>query len=96
MLKAYEVFPDAAKMQHNVELQGVSAAIQNMLLMAHGMGLGSLWIADIYWVMDDLVAYFDKKGWELIAGVSLGYPDESEWNKGPPSKLSVDEVTEFR
>ena len=94
--KVYEVFPEAAKFQHNVEVQGVSATIQNMLLMAYSMGIGSLWIADIYWVMDDFLAYFNKKGWELISGLSFGYPDEIEWNKGPPSKLSVDEVTEFR
>ena len=94
--KLKEVFPNAEKIQFNVEAQGVSAAIQNMLLMAYSMGIGSLWIADIYWVLDDLVAYFDKENWELFAGVSFGYPDDSELNKSPLSKLSVDEVTEFK
>jgi nitroreductase len=94
--KVKEVIPNAEKLQHMVELQGVSAAIQNMLLMAYSMGVGSLWIADIYWVLDELETYFNKEGLELVAGVSFGYPDESEIGKSPPSKLSVDEVTEFR
>lgn len=36
------------------ELQSVSAAIQNMLLKAHSMGLGSLWIADILYATEAL------------------------------------------
>jgi len=95
MNKIREVMPDADRLGHMVELQGVSAAIQNMLLMAHSMGLGSLWINDVYYMLEELEEYFDN-GWELVAGVSFGYPNESEMNKNPPSKLSVDEVTEFR
>ncbi len=95
MSKIAQVMPDADKKGHMVELQGVSAAIQNMLLMAYSMGLGSLWINDVYYAVSEFEAYFGN-GWELIAGVSFGYPDESEMNKSPPSKLSVDEVTEFK
>jgi nitroreductase len=62
--------------------QGVSAAIQNMLLMAHSMGLGSLWINDVYYAVRELEEYFDNS-WELIAGTSFGYPHESEVNKNP-------------
>ena len=95
MSKIRKVMPDADRLGHMVELQGVSAAIQNMLLMAHSMGLGSVWINDVYYVLDEFETCFNN-GWELVAGVSFGYPDESEMNKNPPSKLSVDEVTEFR
>ncbi len=93
--KLHLVWPNAEKLGHMALVQGVSAAIQNMLLMAHSMGLGSLWLADVYYVFDELTEYFDTS-WELVAGVSFGYPDENEMNKNPPSKLSVDEVTEFR
>lgn len=90
-----EVMPHVDELAHMVEIQGVSAAIQNMLLMAYNMGLGSLWINDIYYVLDSLKDHFGHP-WELVAAVSLGYPVESERDKGPPSKLSVDEVAEFR
>ncbi len=90
-----EIFPDSEKLLHMVDVQGVAAAIQNMLLMAHVMGLGSLWINDVYYVLDELTGYFDNS-WELVAAVSFGYPAESEKHKSPPPKLTVDEVTEFR
>jgi nitroreductase len=95
MSKVSEIFPDSEKLLHMADIQGVAAAIQNMLLMAHDMGLGSLWINDVYYVLDELTEYFDNS-WELVAAVSFGYPDESEMNKSPPPKLTVDEVTEFR
>jgi nitroreductase len=95
MSKIREVMPDSEKLGHMVELQGVSAAIQNMCLMAYSLGLGSLWINDVYYLVSELEEYFGY-GWELVAGVSFGYPDEEEVNKKPPSKLSVDEVTDFR
>jgi len=36
-----------AKHVEESSLQSVAAAIQNMLLKAYGMGLGSLWICNI-------------------------------------------------
>ena len=80
---------------HMAELQGVSAAIQNMLLMAYSLGLGSLWINDIYYAVDALEQYLEKP-WELVAAVSVGWPSEQEQTKAPPSKMTLDEVTEFR
>jgi nitroreductase len=93
--KLPEVWSNSEKLSHSVLIQGVSAAIQNMLLMAHSMGLGSLWIADIFYAYDELTAYFNST-WELVAGVSFGYPEASEMNKSPPSKLSVEDVTDYR
>jgi nitroreductase len=84
----------ARKLAHMAELQGVSAAIQNMLLVAYSCGLGSLWINDIYYAVEALEQYFSKP-WELVAAVSLGWPSEQEQNKEPPNKMGVDEVTEF-
>ena len=95
MSRVSEIFPDSEKLLHMVDVQGVAAAVQNMLLMAHDMGLGSLWINDVYYVLDELTEYFDNP-WELVAAVAFGYPAESEKHKSPPPKLTVDEVTEFR
>ena len=73
------------------EEHSVAAAIQNMLLKAHGIGLGSLWIADIYYVLDALVKNLGKP-WKLMAAVSIGWPASP--GKVPP-KRTVDEVAEF-
>ncbi len=57
-------------------IQNTAAAIQNMLLMAHALGLGSVWIG----------AFDEKKVKELLeipedydvhALVCIGYPDEN-------------------
>ncbi len=58
-----------------VEIQSIGAAIQNMLLAATELGLGSLWIADVFEAREELSEWLGESS-ELIAAVSLGYPDE--------------------
>jgi nitroreductase len=73
------------------EEHSVAAAIQNMLLKAYGLGLGSLWIADIYYALDALTMHLAQP-WKLMAAVAIGWPASA--GKAPP-KLSVDDVSEF-
>jgi len=73
------------------EVHGVAAAIQNMLLTAYSIGLGSLWIADIYYALDALADHLGKP-WKLIAAVAIGWPASPG---KVPTKKTVDEVTEF-
>ncbi len=59
-----------------VNIQSIGAAIQNMLLAAQDLNIGSLWICDVF------EAYWELSEWmgetsQMIAAVSLGYPDES-------------------
>lgn len=56
--------------------QSVAAAIENMLLAATEMGVGSLWVCDIYFAYAELCAWLRPEG-ELLAAVALGYPDEA-------------------
>jgi nitroreductase len=74
------------------EVHSVSAAIQNLLLKAHSLGLGTCWIGDIFYTYDEIMDYF-RKPWKLLAGITLGYTDVVP---GARPRLSVDEVTEFR
>ena len=73
------------------EVHSVSAAIQNLLLKAHSLGLGTCWIGDIFYTYDAIMNYFDKP-WKLLAAITLGWPDVSP---GPRARLTVDEVAEF-
>lgn len=73
-------------------MQSVAAAIENMLLKAHSVGLGSVWICDTYYATDALKKHLGKP-WELVAAVTLGWPAETPQ---PRSRKPVDEVTEFR
>jgi F420 biosynthesis protein FbiB-like protein len=59
-----------------VDSQSIGAAIQNMLLAASELGLGSLWICDVFFAYKELQDWLGEKG-EMIAAVSFGYADES-------------------
>ena len=72
-----------------VDVQSVGAAIQNMLLAALELGLGSLWICDVFYAYDELCEWLGETH-QMIAAVSLGYADESP---DPRPRQPVDEVT---
>jgi len=62
--------------QELVDVQSIGAAIQNMLLAATDLGIGSLWIADVLYAVTELKAWLQEEG-QLVAAVSFGVPDES-------------------
>ncbi|MCJ7730995.1 nitroreductase family protein [Candidatus Bathyarchaeota archaeon] len=73
------------------EEHSVAAAVQNICLRAYDLGLGSLWIGDIYYAYEETRRYFGKD-WKLSGSVALGYPA----TEGKvPKKKSLDEVAEF-
>jgi len=74
-----------------VDIQSVGAAIQNMLLTATELGLGTLWICDVFFAYEEFCDWLDERG-QLIAAVSIGYPAHSPRSR--PRK-SVSEVTVF-
>jgi F420 biosynthesis protein FbiB-like protein len=59
-----------------VNVQSVGAAIQNMLLAAQDLGLGSLWICDVFYAEEELLSWLGEDC-QMVAAVSFGYPDES-------------------
>lgn len=79
------------KISNVVDVQSIGAAIQNLLLAAMEYGIGSLWICDVFYADDELCTWLGQTH-EMIAAVSLGYPDEKP-NARP--RKSVTEVTEW-
>jgi len=77
--------------QELVDVQSVGAAIQNMLLAALDLGLGSLWICDVFYAYEQLMNWLGEKG-QMVAAVSLGYPDESPEAR---SRKPFDEVVRW-
>ena len=70
-------------------VQSVGAAIQNMLLAATALGLGSLWIADVW------EAYPELNGWletdhQMVSTASLDYLDIDP--QAPPRRPMKDIV----
>ncbi len=71
------VFIDRESMYHEVkDHQGIGACIQNMLLAAHGLGLGAVWLGEILKNADEVRARLGVAGqMELMAVIAVGHPD---------------------
>lgn len=74
-----------------MHIQSVGAAIENMILAAEDLGLGTLWIGNVFYAGRWVCRYAGKRE-QLIAAVSIGYADETP--KARPRK-SINEVTEW-
>ena len=71
------------------DISSVGACIENMLLEAHNLNVGSLWIGYILQIEEELKKKFNTNK-KLIAGISLGYTDT--WPKARPRK-TISECT---
>jgi nitroreductase len=74
-----------------VNTQSIGAAIQNMALAAQDLGIGSLWICDVFEAYDELCQWLGEPG-QMVAAMSLGYADESPAAR---SRKPVNEVTRW-
>lgn len=70
----------------------IGASIENMLLKATQLGLGTLWIANTCFAYHDMMQVIQAPG-QLIGAVALGYPDEQ-----PPKRprKPLEDILEFR
>ena len=74
--------------------QSVGACLQNMLLMAHGLGLGAVWLGEILKSADQVrQAVGLDQDHELMAVVALGQPAGGE---GKPHRLPLSELVLVR
>lgn len=71
----------ANKRDYGNKYADVSCAMQNMMLAANALDLGSCWINQLRWLQDNPVlrAYLQQLGMaedeEVCASLSIGYPD---------------------
>lgn len=69
------------RFQELVDIQSIGAAIENLILAATSLGLGTLWIGDVFANYDGFSAWIGNKK-QLVAAVTLGYPDEHPDKRG--------------
>ena len=77
------------------EVQGIGAAVENFLLAATAMGYGACYMtgpAHSKREIEELIN-FNKEGYELMAMISLGIPEEE--TPKAPSRKPLDEVVTF-
>ncbi len=75
---------------YEMEIQSASAAVQNMLLQATELGLGSLWLGIVVLVASQIECFLGIEG-KLLAMIPIGYPSK---NYIPPRKKPLAEVIE--
>lgn len=66
----------------------IGAAVQNMLLTAENLGLGTLWIANTCFAYPELTELLKTDG-QLICAVVVGYADEAPM---PRPRKSIEEI----
>jgi len=59
------------------DVQSVSAAIQNMLLAAHALGLGTCWMTGPVHVEDEINSALGVVGKKLVAVITVGYQQKN-------------------
>ena len=57
-------------------IQSIGASIQNMILTATDLGLGSLWNCDIFFAHQEMQSWLDTNE-QVIACFSIGYQEEN-------------------
>lgn len=70
----------------------IGASVENILLAAQEMGLGTLWIANTCFAYRELAAYLGSEE-QLVCAIAIGYADEAP--KQRPRK-PLEEIVEYR
>lgn len=70
----------------------IGASVENMLLTAQELGLGTLWIANTCFAYNELTSYLNTKD-QLVGAIAVGYADEKPQQR--PRK-QLDEIVEYR
>ena len=74
------------------DILSIGASIENILLKAEELGVGTLWIANTCFAYQELVTYLGIQG-QLIGAIAVGYAEEEPAAR--PRK-SIEEIVEYR
>lgn len=88
----YKVISTDERVTEICDFLSIGASIENMILKATEIGLGTLWIANTCFAYDALMEYIGLPG-QLIGAVAVGYADEQP--KERPRKTLL-EIMKYR
>lgn len=73
-----ELFKVEKEMAHDffrtMEIQSSAAAVQNILLAAASLGLGTVWLGILYLIKDEVLRFLGEPTGEFMAVVPVGHP----------------------
>lgn len=67
-----------------MEIQSSAAAVENMLLAATSVGLGSVWLGILFLMKDEVLRFLGEPGGEFMAVVPIGHP--AKQTEGPKKR----------
>ncbi|HAK59623.1 MAG TPA: nitroreductase family protein [Nitrospiraceae bacterium] len=84
------VFADTKAMYHDVkDHQAIGACIQNMLLAAHALGLGAVWLGEILKNAGEVRALLElPEEMDLMAVLAVGHPTDKSTKSSSRKKIS--------
>lgn len=88
----YEPVDTDGRLSEICDSLSIGASIENLLLRATEMGLGTLWIANTCFAYDNLMEVIGEKG-QLIGAIALGYAEEQPL---PRPRRNLEEILEYR
>ncbi len=75
-----------------MEIQSSAAAVENLLLAAASLGLGSVWLGILYVIKNELLSFLEEPSGEFMAVIPVGYPQNA---KAGPNKKALENVVKY-
>ena len=88
VVNPYDHLPDYTRVWEKSDLQAIGAFIEHILLGAKAIGLGTLWMNDVYFMQSESKAFLNIPH-DVQAIIAIGIPDETMY---PRPRKSIDEV----
>ncbi len=67
-----------------MEIQSSAAAVENLLLAATSLGLGSVWLGILFLIKREVLTFLGEPNGEFMAVVPVGYPAKK--TEGPKKR----------
>ncbi|MDE7447407.1 MAG: nitroreductase family protein [Lachnospiraceae bacterium] len=88
----FDVIDSDSRFAEISDTLSIGASIENMLLKATEMNLGTLWIANTCYAYKEITEYLETTQ-QLVGAIALGYADESPTQR--PRK-NIEDIVEYR
>ncbi len=72
-----------------MEIQSSSAAVENLLLAASSLGLGTVWLGIMYLIKDEVLEFLGEAKGEFMAIIPVGHPEKEGQS---PKKRPLDMI----
>lgn len=90
--ESFEGVVNLAELFRTMEIQSSAAAVQNMLLAATSLGLGSVWLGILCLIRKDVFKLLELQEGEFMAVVPIGY---AQGKNVAPHKKSLESIVSF-